>query len=80
LNLVTGPPSISNINNKCMLTIPMRIVTSLGLTFPHLTLKLLVLIEDYGGRTFHINIYAEMLQMIETSFSNCSLSVKMFVQ
>jgi len=72
-----GPPSISEIKNKCRLTSPMRFVTSLGLTFPHLTLKVLVLIEDYRGSKFHINIYTEMLQMIETFFSKCDLAVKL---
>jgi hypothetical protein len=79
-----GPPSISEIKNKCSVTTPMRFVTSLVLTlvltFSHLTLKLLVLIEDYSGSKFHINIFTEMLQMIETFLSNCSLAVKIIVQ
>ena len=79
-----GPPSISEIKNKCRLTTPMRFVTSLVLTlvlaFSHLTLKLLVLIEDYIVSKFHTNVYTEMLQMIGSSFSKCSLGSKITVQ
>jgi len=58
----------------------MMFVTSLVLTFSRLTLKLLVLIEDYSVSKFHTNVYTEMLQMIGSSFSKCSLGSKITVQ
>jgi len=48
---------------------PMSFVTSLELIFPYLTLKILLLIEDYGVSNFQIKVYTEMLEMVETSFS-----------
>jgi hypothetical protein len=58
----------------------MRFMTSIGLTIPYITLKILVLIEDYIISKFYINVYTDMLQMIEASFSNCSLVRKIIVQ
>jgi len=58
----------------------MRFVTSLGLIFTYLNLKFLVLIEDYIISNFHINFSIKMLQMIEKSFTNCSLAGKIIVQ
>jgi hypothetical protein len=58
----------------------MRYMTSIELTIPYITLKLLVLIEDYIISKFYINVYTDMLQMIETSFSNYSLARKIIVQ
>ena len=59
---------------------PMSFVTSLELIFPYLTLKISLLIEDYGVSNFQIKVYTEMLQMVETSFSKCSLAGKIIVQ
>ena len=59
---------------------PMRFVMVLELAFPYLTLKLLLLMEDYGVRNFQINVCTQMLKMLETSFSNYSLAGKIIVQ
>jgi len=56
----------------------MRFMTSIGLTVTYITLKILVLFEDYSVSKFEINIY-RVAAMVETSFSKCSLARKIIV-